>query len=390
MRSPRAPGSARSRNSATRASSSSRPMTAIASRVRPRSARLTVNEGLRCRSDRSHRAPAGPRLIAAGHEVTGTTRSDDRAAWLSSVGAHPVIVDAYDADALRGAVVAARPEVVIDQLTDLAHGFSADDVASTGRLREVTTAPLAQAAVDAGARRLVAPERRVAVRGRTDPHDETHPLRTPTDEPKDAGLRGIIAPSGSCWGRRDRRDRAALRLLLRSTAYTPEEAPDLKVSIDGAARATAAAVERGSAGSTTSSTTSPRSATPGRASSSAGSPSRTGRVPSATCHSGVQRGEHRLRAAMESTVIGSRTSWTCPTPASAKVRRVAASAADRRPESRPAAASLPRLTADGIGEGDEQGERPLDLGRVRLTRAAGPRRCGRAAADTPRPSCRTR
>lgn len=60
-----------------------------------------------------------PLLIAAGHEVTGTTRSKERAAALQAQGATPAIVDVFDANALNAAVAAARPEVVIHQLTDL-------------------------------------------------------------------------------------------------------------------------------------------------------------------------------------------------------------------------------------------------------------------------------
>jgi len=191
-----------------------------------------------------------PMLIEAGHEVTGTTRSQDRAAWLTSVGARPVTVDAYEADALRSAVLEAAPDVVIDELTDLARGFSSEDVANTGRLREQTTGILVDAAVVAGARRLVAQSGAWQYADGPLPRDESHPLRTPTDEPRDAGLRGIIALERIVLGAT-----GIEAIVLRygyfygpGTSYTPEEAPDLKVSIEGAARATALAVEHGPAG----------------------------------------------------------------------------------------------------------------------------------------------
>lgn len=41
-----------------------------------------------------------PLLVGAGYDVTGTTRSTERADWLASAGARPVIVDAYDRHAL--------------------------------------------------------------------------------------------------------------------------------------------------------------------------------------------------------------------------------------------------------------------------------------------------
>src|SRR5215471_3245602 len=60
-----------------------------------------------------------PLLVLMGHEVTGTTRSADKAGALEAMGGRPVIVDVFDAAAMRAAVVAARPDVVIHQLTDL-------------------------------------------------------------------------------------------------------------------------------------------------------------------------------------------------------------------------------------------------------------------------------
>ena len=191
-----------------------------------------------------------PMLIESGHDVTGTTRSEERATWLASVGARPVILDAYHPDALSAAIINARPEVVVDQLTDLARGFSTEDVANTARLRETTTSTLADGAVAAGAHRLVAQSGAWQYAAGPIPHDETHPLRTPTDEPKDAGLRGIIALERIVLGAV-----GIEAIVLRygyfygpGTSYTPEEAPELKVSIEGAARATAAVIERGPAG----------------------------------------------------------------------------------------------------------------------------------------------
>ena len=60
-----------------------------------------------------------PLLVARGHQVAGTTRSR-QAAELHGLGAEPVVVDALDAGAVRDAVVAARPDVVVHQLTALA------------------------------------------------------------------------------------------------------------------------------------------------------------------------------------------------------------------------------------------------------------------------------
>ena len=61
-----------------------------------------------------------PMLIAAGHQVTATTRSPARTAQLQQLGADPVVADGLDRDAVIEAVTAARPDVIIHQLTALA------------------------------------------------------------------------------------------------------------------------------------------------------------------------------------------------------------------------------------------------------------------------------
>src|SRR6516225_2414933 len=61
-----------------------------------------------------------PSLVAAGHEVTGTTRSTAKAAALQAAGATPVIVDGLDRQAVLDAVKAAHPDVIVHQMTALA------------------------------------------------------------------------------------------------------------------------------------------------------------------------------------------------------------------------------------------------------------------------------
>ena len=60
-----------------------------------------------------------PSLIAGGHEVTGSTRSPAKAAQLERTGATAVVVDGLDRAGVIGAVQAARPEVIIHQMTAL-------------------------------------------------------------------------------------------------------------------------------------------------------------------------------------------------------------------------------------------------------------------------------
>jgi 2-alkyl-3-oxoalkanoate reductase len=99
-----------------------------------------------------------PQLVAAGHEVTGTTRAEERAEGIRASGARAVVCDALDADALRAAVEQAAPEVVVHQLTSLPHRFDPRDkgiYAATNRVRGEGTHNLIAAARAAGARRLV-------------------------------------------------------------------------------------------------------------------------------------------------------------------------------------------------------------------------------------------
>jgi nucleoside-diphosphate-sugar epimerase len=100
-----------------------------------------------------------PRLVAAGHEVHGMTRSESKQAMLCDLGAVPVIADALDPDQVAEAVARARPEVIVHQLTaigalDMRH-FDRD-FALTNRLRTEGTDYLLSAGQNVGVRRFVA------------------------------------------------------------------------------------------------------------------------------------------------------------------------------------------------------------------------------------------
>ena len=99
-----------------------------------------------------------PLLVADGHLVAGTTRSESKAAMLRELGAEPVVLDVYDAEALRDAVVAFGPDLVMHQLTDLPDDPAeiADFGAANARMRDVGTANLIAAARAAGAERFLA------------------------------------------------------------------------------------------------------------------------------------------------------------------------------------------------------------------------------------------
>src|SRR5689334_1364566 len=96
--------------------------------------------------------PLVRQLIERGHEVVGMTRSNAQA--IEAMGAQAVVADAFDADAVRARVEAARPDVVVNELTDLAKPLNprryAEWLAGTNRLRREGTKNLADAAVAAG------------------------------------------------------------------------------------------------------------------------------------------------------------------------------------------------------------------------------------------------
>jgi nucleoside-diphosphate-sugar epimerase len=104
--------------------------------------------------------PLVPRLLAAGHEVTGMTRSAERAQALRAAGAEAAVVDVYDAGALAEAVAAARAEVVVNLLTDIPPALDPRrferQMAGLNRIRTEGYGNLTEAARKAGARRLVA------------------------------------------------------------------------------------------------------------------------------------------------------------------------------------------------------------------------------------------
>ena len=98
-------------------------------------------------------------LLQAGHEVTAMTRSVLRAARLEAVGADPVVCDVFDADGVRAAMADAAPEAVIHQLTSLPARIDWGDPTvfdANNRVRSEGTRVLLDAALAAGARRVVA------------------------------------------------------------------------------------------------------------------------------------------------------------------------------------------------------------------------------------------
>ncbi len=100
-----------------------------------------------------------PRLVAAGHEVHGMTRSERKQAMLYEMGAVPVVADALDPDGVARAVARTEPDVIVHQLTaigalDMRH-FDRS-FALTNSLRTEGTDYLLSAGQAVGVRRFVA------------------------------------------------------------------------------------------------------------------------------------------------------------------------------------------------------------------------------------------
>ncbi len=127
-----------------------------------------------------------PGLVASGHTVHGTTRSNTHAATIERAGATPVVMDGLDRDSVLRAVEEAKPDVIIHQLTALKGGMDPKhfdrDFAMTNRLRTEATRYLLEAARRNGVSRFIAQSftgwtnERTGPSGLEDLADESTPL----------------------------------------------------------------------------------------------------------------------------------------------------------------------------------------------------------------------
>jgi nucleoside-diphosphate-sugar epimerase len=217
--------------------------------------------------------PLVDRLVAEGHTVVGTTRDEARARALRAQGAEAAVLDAFDAAALRSAVLAAEPEVVIHQLTALP--AQADPklmpaaLALTNRLRRETVPTLLAAATEAGARRALVQSIAFVTRPDGRPvHDEDAPLYLDASEQfrdniaavRDleaatvdaAGIEGLVLRYGfyygpNTWYAKD----GTMGELIRKRRYPiigGGEGHMSFVHLDDAVEATVRALDRGTPG----------------------------------------------------------------------------------------------------------------------------------------------
>jgi nucleoside-diphosphate-sugar epimerase len=193
-----------------------------------------------------------PLLLGNGWRVFGSTRSVDRAAELKKAGVEPVVVDVFDADALRNHLYKIQPRVVIHQLTDLPFALKASEMPAAlvrnARLRDVGTRNLVAAAQHAGARRLIAQSISFIYDEGTKPHQEEDPLLPVTHPVYGETVQGVLSLE------RQVTEAPLDGLVLRygllygpSTGFDTPIAPG-SVHVDAAAKATELAATRGERG----------------------------------------------------------------------------------------------------------------------------------------------
>jgi nucleoside-diphosphate-sugar epimerase len=193
-----------------------------------------------------------PLLLENGWRVFGSTRSAEKAAELKKAGIVPVVVDVFDAEALRNHLSEIRPDVVIHQLTDLPYALEASEMTAAlvrnARLRDVGTRSLVAAAVHAGASRLIAQSISFIYDEGTKPYRETDPLLPVTHPVYGETVQGVLSME------RQVIEAPIEGLVLRygliygpGTGFDAPIAPG-SVHVDAAAKAAELAVTRGERG----------------------------------------------------------------------------------------------------------------------------------------------
>jgi nucleoside-diphosphate-sugar epimerase len=138
-----------------------------------------------------------PLLLRDGAIVFGTTRSIARSDELQSSGIDPIVVNVFNAPALTRAMVKVEPDVVVHQLTDLAliHDPNrlTEALTRNARLRTEGTRNLVAAALEAGARKLIAQSIAWIYAPGPEPHTEEDPLNLDATGIAAITVRGVVA-----------------------------------------------------------------------------------------------------------------------------------------------------------------------------------------------------
>ena len=162
-----------------------------------------------------------PILVGAGYQVIGTTRTPAKTDAIRAAGGEAVLVDALNPVSVLQAIQAARPDVVVHQLTAIPAHLNVRkfdrDFSMTNRLRTEGTDNLLTAARANGVRRFIAqsyagwPYARVGgpVKTEEDPLDPNPPaglrrsleaIRHLESAVPGAGLEGLVLRYGGFYG----------------------------------------------------------------------------------------------------------------------------------------------------------------------------------------------
>jgi nucleoside-diphosphate-sugar epimerase len=138
-----------------------------------------------------------PLLLDARHHVIGTTRSTAKAEALRSAGVEPVVVDVFDGSALSRAVASVRPDIIVQQLTDLPLGLDParmeEGTRRNARVRSEGTRNLVAAALASGANRFIAQSIAWMYAPGPKPHAEEDPLDIHAQGTRAITVAGVVA-----------------------------------------------------------------------------------------------------------------------------------------------------------------------------------------------------
>jgi nucleoside-diphosphate-sugar epimerase len=210
-----------------------------------------------------------PQLLARGHQVTATTRSEDKARRLRAFGADTVALDGLDAAAVTQAVARAEPDAIVHQMTALAGKSDMKHFdrwfAVTNELRTIGTEHLLAAAEAVGVGRFVVQSYTGWTNARTGRAIKTEDDALEPDPPKQqvrslaairfleravttAPLHGIVLRYGAFYGPGASEELVAMVRARRLPILGDGGGVWSWVHVDDAAAATVAALERAPAG----------------------------------------------------------------------------------------------------------------------------------------------
>lgn len=141
-----------------------------------------------------------PMLVSKGYDVSGLTRTRDKASLIEGLGAKAIIGDALDAASTRGAIDQATPDTIVSLLTDLPQRLDLRRIEQTyeanNRVRVKGTANLVAAAGAAGVARCVVESLATwyapSTATQATPRQEDAPLFVDAPEPVATAVKALI------------------------------------------------------------------------------------------------------------------------------------------------------------------------------------------------------